>query len=429
MNKGLLYRLAVSGVACLLIAGGTQAGPMHGSVHTSDADCSGTDLNIYESKDAVYLDGGPGHPGSAGLPDGLYAVQVTDPDGSLLGSTVGSINETPVLVIDGEFAQCYQLSAILIRASDGTLAGYDSTQNPGGEYKVWVSKDSTFANNETKTDNFKVKKEEPPPVDPRAVLEVHKFYDANANGAFDGGELFLDGWKISIVGTVSIIRFTPVDALVDAGTYVIAEELPVEPSWIPTTAISQTVTVGPNDFSSTLFGNVCVGAGGGLTIGFWSNKNGQGLTTSAQLCALNGLNLRNAAGANFDPAIGCPSPTTANVNASKTAFRTWLLSANAVNMAYMLSAQMAAMVQNVANGNVSPNAMIYAPDAACANAAGFASVQAVINEANASLLTAGYTVAAGATRTYQEGLKNILDAANNNKNFAQATPCAFSFAE
>jgi hypothetical protein len=63
---------------------------------TTDAGCTGTDLNIYQSKNAVYVDGGPAHPGAAGLPDGSYYIQVTTPDGGLLGTSIGSGNDTPI---------------------------------------------------------------------------------------------------------------------------------------------------------------------------------------------------------------------------------------------------------------------------------------------------------------------------------------------
>ena len=46
------------------------AAPLPGAIFTTDAGCTGVDLNIYPSKDAVYVDGGPAHPGAAGLPDG-----------------------------------------------------------------------------------------------------------------------------------------------------------------------------------------------------------------------------------------------------------------------------------------------------------------------------------------------------------------------
>jgi hypothetical protein len=36
-------------------------------------------------------------------------------------------------------------------------------------------------------------------------------------------------------------------------------------------------------------------------------------------------------------------------------------------------------------------------------------------------------VASGPDRTAQEAVKTALDRANNNLNFVQSTPCAFSF--
>ena len=73
-------------------------------------------LNIYTSKGDVYIDGGPAHPGAAGLPDGSYFVRVTNPGGDvLLGTSIGSGNDTPFVVAGGEPQACYQLSAILIK--------------------------------------------------------------------------------------------------------------------------------------------------------------------------------------------------------------------------------------------------------------------------------------------------------------------------
>ena len=50
-------------------------------------------------------------------------------------------------------------------------------------------------------------------------------------------------------------------------------------------------------------------------------------------------------------------------------------------------------------------------------------------EANTSLGANGDTTATGATRTYQEALKNALDKANNNLNFVQSSPCPYTFAQ
>jgi hypothetical protein len=140
------------------------------------------------------------------------------------------------------------------------------------------------------------------------------------------------------------------------------------------------------------------------------------LVDSLDLGMLTNRNLRNSLGGPFDPG-------------SYAAFRTWILGASATNMAYMLSAQLAAMELNVFNGKVNGAALVYAPGATSANGLGFASVNALMSEANTSLGTDGNTVAAGATRAYQEALKNALDRANNNLNFVQAQPCAYTFAQ
>lgn len=132
------------------------ATPLPGAVFTTDSTCSGVDLNHYLSKADIYLDGGPHHGGAAGLSDDYYYVRITDPSGAtLLGTSVGSESDTPIHVTDGSFDACYKLWDILIKGSNGTV-GYDNTTNPGGEYKVWVSTVSTFNNDQTKTDNFKV---------------------------------------------------------------------------------------------------------------------------------------------------------------------------------------------------------------------------------------------------------------------------------
>ncbi len=158
-----------------------------------------------------------------------------------------------------------------------------------------------------------------------------------------------------------------------------------------------------------------------MTFGIWSNKNGKeqmedGGSSAPELALLSGFNLRNAGGSNFDPA-------------NYASFRTWLLSANATNMAYMLSAQLAAMELNVEAGWVSNSALVYAPGTGSANPLGYDTIGSIRAKANTSLGTDGNTVASGANRSYQEALKNALDKANNNLNFVQPTPCSFTFAQ
>jgi hypothetical protein len=413
--------LAIGLVALMMsrnsVSGAATVAPLPGAVFTTTFGCDNTNVNIYANKDAVYLDGGPAHPGAAGLPDGSYYVRVTEPDGTLLGTSVGSGNDTPVVVLNGEFGGCLQLSAILIKASDAT-PGYDTTSNPGGEYKVWVSQVSTFDNDSTKTDNFKVKPvadcpEPPCDTPPQGTLNVIKYYDANANGINDDG-LPIVGWKVLIQDGIDLVRFTPASVVVDPGDYIVTECDPVETNWAHTTpSIVSPATVVNGGTTTVEFGNVCLGAGGGLTLGFWSNKNGLALANADDYVLLSGLCLRNANGSNFDPN-------------NDNGFRTWILSANASNMAYMLSAQLAAMELNVFNGNVNGNSIIAVPNATGVFPSGFATVNAVMAAANAALCADGVTLSGDPNRSLQEALKTALDKANNNQNFVQSGPCPFT---
>jgi hypothetical protein len=96
-------------------------------------------------------------------------------------------------------------------------------------------------------------------------------------------------------------------------------------------------------------------------------------------------------------------------------------------MAYMLSVQLSAMSNNVATGKVNGSALIYAPGTSSANSSGFASVSAVMTEADAALGANGNTVAQSGDRSAQEALKNALDNANNSRSFVQPAACPFTF--
>jgi len=431
--------------------------PLPGAIFTTDSGCSGVDLNIYGNKSDVYLNGGPKHPGAASLPDGSYYVRVTDPSGAtLLGTSIGSGNDKPYVVTNGVSA-CIELSLVLIKGSDGTQ-GYDDTPNAGGEYKVWVSNESSFTNSSTKTDNFKIRTSCDPNdafCDPpgKSFVWGYKWYDTNANGVRDAGEIEIPGWEVSIFGgpegfqgfttNTGVTPDPPGDLFpghtgaylitdLDPGTYGVCEVIPSgQPTWVPTTAtVNPSITVPPDAIGLANFGNVCLGPGGGLTLGFWSNKNGQALIGAAQLCLLAKLHLFNANGSNFDPTSpSCPAMTTTQINTAKTNFRNWILSASATNMAYMLSAQLAAMDLNVSLGIVNGSSLVYAPGAPSANAAGFETVNQLITDADTLLASSGgnLTVAASALRSTEEKVKNALDKANNNLNFVQPSACQVNY--
>jgi hypothetical protein len=431
--------------SCCLCGNIFASPPLPGAIFTTGFDgtnCNGVDLNIYADKHDVYLNGGPSHPGAASLPDGNYYVQVTDPSGAcVLGTSVGAADQTPFHVSNG-IADCIQLCTVLLNGTATCFSGqvvdpncgYNDTPNAGGEYKAWVSNEPTFTNNSTKTDNFKVNQEQ---ADQTGAFSVHKFYDTNANGAHDAGEPEINGWQFQLFAADNLLltRETPACLTVAAGpsasapdTYTVVESDSASASpgtsWIHTTPthISAGVVVGDTCQTNQVWmGNVCLGTGGGLTLGFWSNKNGQKLTTSSDLSFLGNLCLTNANGTDYNPQ-------------STTDLSSWLLSATATNMANMLSAQLAAMELNVRHSFVGGAALVYAP---CLlnfapipglNSLGFISVNDLMTAANAELCLHRSTPSGNPYRAYQECLKNTLDNANNNQNFVQPGPCSMSFA-
>ena len=93
MRRTHIRWLIVAAAAALplgLSVTSARADASSGAIFTTVSDGSEVNFNIYPSKDAVYLDGGPG-PGApqtaAGLDDGTYVFQVTDPSGKTLLST------------------------------------------------------------------------------------------------------------------------------------------------------------------------------------------------------------------------------------------------------------------------------------------------------------------------------------------------------
>jgi hypothetical protein len=158
-----------------------MAQQVSGAIFTTNANGTFVNGNVYDFKEDVYLNGGP-RPNApcsaAGLPDGKYYFQVTDPSGHELLSYPGIDNG--VIEVYGGLITGY--SGLLLRdtgigkCNDGInhtnnitvpLFPFLSTPNPGGEYKVGMTKISDyditmtqgswgFIPSKSKTDNFKV---------------------------------------------------------------------------------------------------------------------------------------------------------------------------------------------------------------------------------------------------------------------------------
>jgi hypothetical protein len=163
---------------------------------------------------------------------------------------------------------------------------------------------------------------------------------------------------------------------------------------------------GPADF-----GNRCEG-GNGRTIGYWGNRNGANTFGNIDgLAVVNSIEkLQNAA--------GCRAPF-----ASHEDFKAFLRDVKATNMAYMLSAQLAASMLNVEafdsgvpGVGLSADTLVYAPQLSFANTEGYARLGDIIDAARAALLTADCSpvLPGNHLRGLLGDLKDALDNANNN---------------
>lgn len=298
-------------------------------------------------------------------------------------------------------------------------------------------------------------------------IEGVKFQDHDGNGVQDTGDQPLSGWIMilnddgdGIAEDGEVFAATGADgsyrfANLSPGFYAVSEATPPT-SWVQTLgADGYTVLVGDVDrdglrgpgeawsggtVTAIDFGNTHIGIQNAKTIGFWSNKNGQALISGADLAALRSLHLRKADGGDFDPAAG----------ADVKKFLVGATSANASNMANMLSAQLIATVLNVRHGFLGSSTSIftmadlldwsgntqvstsgadqflnnldhdgdtgaYEADA-CGNINehGFVSIEGLIAAANESLTADRMTIGADPARAYQEALKIVFDGINNN---------------
>jgi len=282
--------LVVAIVTVFISTGAAIAGPLSGAIFTTTVNGDVVNGNvIYEFKEDVYLDGGPGPnaPASAaGLPEGDYYFQVTDPSGKDLLSTDHiscrkvHVNSSGVIdtVYPGinhvkqqgkwqsvpcQHAQGVDIDHIELGAITVQLFPYDDTPNPGGVYKAWMTPVANFAGNPnvrpadgstgsfnvngenwqpanvhgfipswSKTDNYKVDKKGRP-FDP-PLLTIFKFHDRNFNGVLDAGEEGIAGWAMDVTDTLNITStvftqaggFTNDILTAEAGIYTVVEETP-----------------------------------------------------------------------------------------------------------------------------------------------------------------------------------------------------------
>jgi hypothetical protein len=146
MRRLLLGVLAVGATALVQVS----AHQSSGAIFTTLPDGSEVNFNIYGAKEDVYLDGGPGQNApqhAAGLDDGVYVFQVTDPSGKvLLSEDIAACRRVQVTngVIAGLVAGgCGSPHQTAVDddwdATTVQLMPYADTPNNGNEYKAWVT--------------------------------------------------------------------------------------------------------------------------------------------------------------------------------------------------------------------------------------------------------------------------------------------------
>jgi hypothetical protein len=169
---------------------------------------------------------------------------------------------------------------------------------------------------------------------------------------------------------------------------------------------------GAAEVTDVNFGNVCLGAGGGKTIGFWGNKNGQGILSDNWTTIEDSGVLADEILAGL-PNTNLEAPYLANAGEVKV----FLRNADAVDMQYMLAAQWLGMEFNVLVGDVESESLVYLGDLdgdGIADADEFMSVDEVLTKVSDEWETWD--------RATQEYWKDILDDANNNQNFLLPEP-------
>jgi len=411
---------------------------------------NGVNCNIYEGKDKVYMSGGP-EKGGSDLSDGEYFFAVLTPgeeNGGFVDGAEGNLSDTAAGGTEGDLGsgdevtnrtftvEGHEIVSYLGTHPLGTspqkkriigLAPFDDTDNKGNEYILAICLVGATSPKECKYDAFKIKEGEEE-VTPFGTISGLKYYDVNHNGQFDPGETPLPGWAIDWSDTVSGTEITDPSGLFEVknlieDTYTFAEEAGPA-GWIQTgntidqstaSAGSKVTLNGDKTYTVELasggtasglnFGNVCeVNNGNGLTLGFWSNKNGEKILQAKDpewRELLNKSNLRQANGNLFT------IPGGKFADAYK-AFRTWILNATATNMSYMLSAPLAATQLDIAYNKLNGSDLVLDPKG------NWVSINQVIADAIAFLATHGNTTAAGPDRELAEAYKNIFDHLNNN---------------
>lgn len=347
-----------------------------------------------------------------------------------------NLDGTGLVIMDNTLTTTAEGAALqLAFASDGTLYGhnygtgrtYRVTWDELGAVTATFIRVSTYKYTDTASGSTG--------SDVGYSLTGSKWYDRDMDGVWDEDEPALEGWKINLLAgepnlaDATLIDWAPVadtltaadgsysfDAL-EPGMYKVEEgpasgcwsqTYPVDPAWYEREIVD-------SGFEALDFGNVCEETStGGYTLGYWSNKNGQATLAAYNVAEgevnawqtfLDEYNLVDKVGGEYDPTID-------------GAFRTWLLKADATNMSYMLSVQMAATALNIEIMGAD-----YVGYGVLWNGE-WVSIADLVMQANALLAAHPETLAEDAYRPEAEAYKNLFDALNNNvQMLIPYTPC------
>ena len=252
------YKFTIPTLSAAFVLAGVSllSAGVTGAIFTTNSAGNVVNGNQYDSPCSVYLDGGPGlhapaH--AAGLPNGPYYFQVTDPSGKTLLSTDPVANRS--FMVSGGVIVAYsgdgihpihvtgpdlvhpELGAITIRLANLSCpADFTASPNNGGAYKVWVTPVGSyisdpgncgngcffgFVPSASKTDNFKVNT-----ATATFCLTVQKLF-LQGDGTFAPQQ----GWQFDVTDSQAVTNtyFTDTTGQVvvcdlGPGSYTVAED-------------------------------------------------------------------------------------------------------------------------------------------------------------------------------------------------------------
>jgi hypothetical protein len=167
------YKFTIPTLAAALLLAGVSSltAGLTGAIFTTNMTGTVVNGNQYDSAYSVYLNGGPGPNApahAAGLPDGDYYFQVTDPSGKTLLSTDPVSNRRfkvsggVITAFDGVGGPAHMTypdqndlpgGYTVALANSSCPTDFLASPNNGGAYKVWVTPLSSFIGDITLVDN------------------------------------------------------------------------------------------------------------------------------------------------------------------------------------------------------------------------------------------------------------------------------------